>query len=99
MTISITGEPTGDYSPQTMPHLELTTDTAKAFLLTLRDGGSPAGMADSRTGFQLEFAITEDGPGFTVGKPGQALTMRRFNVGRSFDLKTMAAHLLADLGP
>jgi hypothetical protein len=99
MTISITGEPTGDYSPQMMPHLDLTTDQAKAFLLALRDGGSPIVVADSRNVFQVEFAIAEDGPVFTVSKPGQERTSRRFNAGWSYDVKTMAAHLLADLGP
>jgi hypothetical protein len=99
MTISITGEPTGDYPPRIMPHLDLATDEAKAFLLALRDGDSPIVIADSRNGFQLEFAIAEDGPAFTVSKPGQERALRRFNAGSSFDVKTMAVHLLADLGP
>lgn len=99
MTISITGEPTGDYSAQTMPHLDLTTDEAKAFLLALRGGDSPIVIADSRTAFQVAFAIAEDGPTFTVSKPGQERTSRRFNAGWSYDVKAMAAHLLADLGP
>ena len=99
MTISITGEPTGDGSPRTMPHLDLATDEAKAFLLALRDGDSPIVIADSRTAFQVEFAIAEDGPTFTVSKPGQEATVRRFNAGWSYDVKAMAAHLLADLGP
>ena len=71
MTISITGEPTGDDSTQMMPHLDLATDEAKAFLLALRDGDSPIVIADSRNAFQVEFAIAEDGPTFTVSKPGQ----------------------------
>jgi hypothetical protein len=99
MTISITGEPTCDYSPQPMPQLNLSTDKAKAFLLALRDGGSPVVIADSRTSFQVEFAITEDGPVFTVSQPGQERTVRKINAGWSFDVKTMVAHLLADLGP
>jgi hypothetical protein len=99
MTISITGEPTGDASAQMTPHLDLATDEAKAFLLALRDGNSPIVIADNRTAFQLEFVIAEDGPTFTVGKPGQERTSRRFNVGWSCDVKAMAAHLLADLGP
>ena len=98
MTISITGESTTDASPQ-KPHLDLAIDEAKAFLLGLRDGGSPIVIADSRTAFQLEFAIAEDGPTFTVSKPAQAHTARRFTAGRSYDVKAMAAHLLADLGP
>jgi hypothetical protein len=99
MTISITGEPAGDCSAAMMPHLDLATDKAKAFLLALRDGASPIVVADSRTGFQMDFAITEDGPVFTVSKQGHDHTLRRFNVGCSFDVKTMATHLLADLGP
>ena len=99
MTISITGEPAGDASPRALPQIDLTIDEAKAFLLALRDGASPIVIADSRTAFQFEFAIAADGPVFTVSKPGQAHTARRFNAGRSYDVKAMAAHLLADLGP
>ena len=98
MTISITGESTADASPQ-KTHLDLATDEAKAFLLALRDGNSLIVIADSRTAFQLEFVITEDGPTFTVSRPGQAHTARRFDAGRSYDVKAMAANLLADLGP
>jgi hypothetical protein len=99
MTISVTGEPTGDYSPRMMPHLDLATDKAKAFLLALRDGDSPIVIAGSRHAFQVEFAVAEDGPTFTVSKPGQERSLRRFNVGWSSDVKAMAAHLLTELGP
>jgi hypothetical protein len=89
MTISITGEPL----------LELAIDEAKAFLVALRDGDFPIVIGDSRTAFQVEFAIAEDGPSFTVSKPGQERTARRFNAGWSCDVKAMAAQLLAELGP
>jgi hypothetical protein len=98
MTISITGESAADASRQ-KTHLDLAIDEAKAFLLALRDGDSPIVIADSRTAFQLEFAIADDGPTFTVSKPGQAHTARWFNAGHSYDVTAMAAHLLADLGP
>jgi hypothetical protein len=98
MTVSITGEPTGEHSSQ-MPHLDLATDEAKAFLLALLDGDSPIVIVDSRTAFQVEFTIAEDGPTFTVSQPGQQHTARRFTAGTSDDVKAMAAHLLADLGP
>jgi hypothetical protein len=99
MAISITGEPTGDYPAQMVPHFDLATDEAKAFLLALREGDPPIVIADSRTGFQLEFTIAEDGPTFTVSKPGQQRTSLRFNAGWGYDVRAMAAHLLADLGP
>jgi hypothetical protein len=89
MTISITGE----------PHLDLAIDEAKAFLLALRDGESPIVIADSRTAIQVEFSIAENGPTFTVSKPGQEHATRRFNAERGFDARAMAAHLLAELGP
>jgi hypothetical protein len=95
MTISITGGLAGDDSP----HLHLATDEAKAFLLALHNGESPIVVADGRATLQIEFAIAEDGPGFTVSKPGQERTPLRFNAGRSYDMKAMAAHLLAELGP
>jgi hypothetical protein len=99
MTISITSEPTGNDSPPMLPHLDLAIDEAKAFLLALCNGDSPIVIADNRTAFQLEFEIAEDGPTFTIGKPGQAHTARRFNAGSSYDIKAMATHLLAELGP
>jgi hypothetical protein len=100
MTISITGEPTGHWSPQMLPHIELATDKAKAFLLALRDGVAPIVIVDSRNAFQLEFAIAEDGvPTFTVSKSGQNAIARRFSAGWDYDVKAMAAHLLAELGP
>jgi hypothetical protein len=99
MTIAITGEPAGDSSARMMPHLELATDEAKAFLLALRDGDEPIVIVDSRTAFQVEFAVADDGPTFTVSTLGQEGTSRRFNAGRNYDVKAMAAHLLADLGP
>lgn len=99
MTISIMGEPTGDYAPQSMPHLTLTTDKAKAFLLALRGGDAPVITDDGRTGFELRFAVTQAGPGFTISKPGQAHTVRRFDLGWSFDVTTMAQTLLTHLGP
>jgi hypothetical protein len=99
MTISITGETTGEYSPRLMPHIDLATDDAKAFLLAMRDGNGPVVIADSRSGVQVEFAVAEDGPVFTVSKPGHEGTMRRFNAGWSYEVTAMVANLLADLGP
>jgi hypothetical protein len=64
-----------------------------------RNGDSPIVIADSQTAFQVEFAIAEDGPTFTVSKPGQERTVRRFNAGWNYDVKAMAGHLLADFGP
>jgi hypothetical protein len=99
MTISITGEATGDYSPRLMPHVELATDEAKAFLLALCDRQPATVVADSRSGIRVEFAVTEEGPEFVVSKQGQDHSVLRFNVGWNFDLAAMAANLLADLGP
>lgn len=99
LTISVTGKPLQDHSPRTMPHLDLATDEAKAFLQALRDGDPPIVIADGRTAFQIEFAVAEDGPTFTVTRPGRERIARRFNAGWSYDVKAMAAQLLADLGP
>lgn len=99
MIISITGEPSEDYSARMMPHFDLATDEARAFLLALRDGASPIVIAHSRTALRLEFVVAEDGPAFVVSKPGQGHTARRFDVGQSYDVRAMAAHLLAELGP
>src|SRR4029077_13198062 len=55
MTISITGEPTGDASRPMLPQLYLAIEDAKAFLLALRNGEAPIVIVDNRTAFQLEF--------------------------------------------
>jgi hypothetical protein len=94
MTISVTEEPAGE---SRMPRLDLATDTARAFLLALRDGESPV-VVDNGS-FQVVFVIEDDGPSFTVSSQDQERALRRFSLGRSFDVKMMAAHLLADLGP
>lgn len=99
LTILIRGEPAMDERHKGMPRLDLAIDEAKLFLLALRDGASPIVIADSRSGFQLEFAIADDGPAFTVSKPGHERTERRFNAGRSLNVQAMAAQLLAELGP
>jgi hypothetical protein len=99
MTISITGESIGDYSPQTMPHFDLAIDEAKAFLLALRGGDLRIVIVDHRTATQLEFTIAEGEPRFTVRKPGREETARNFRVGRDYDVKAMATQLLAELGP
>ena len=97
MTISVTGQAAGDRFSRVI--IDLAPDKAKAFLLALRGGDSPVGVADSRTGFQVEFSKAADGSVFTVNKPGQEHSVRRFEVRPSIDVKMMAAHLLADLGP
>ncbi len=89
----------GGYSAQLVLHRDLATDEAKAFLLALRDGDSPIVIADSRTAYQFEFAIAEEGPTFTVSEPGHLYTARRFSSEWSFDVKSMAGLLLAELGP
>jgi hypothetical protein len=99
MTISITGEPTGGYSQGKLPQLDLAIDEAKAFLAALRDRAASIVISDSRTAFQVEFTVAEDGPAFTVSKPGHQHTTRRFSLGRSYDVQVMAARLLAELGP
>jgi hypothetical protein len=90
MTISVTGETAGAC------RLDLAAEEARAFLLALRDGGSPVVAFDGGSGCQIEFAMTEDGPGFSVGKSGQT---RRFSPGPGFDVTAMAEQLLAELGP
>jgi hypothetical protein len=99
MIISITGQPAGEGASPPMPRFDLPTDEARAFLLALRDNTSPVVIVDSRSRLQLEFAIVEDEPGFTVSGPGPEHSLRRFNLGRNYDVKGMAEDLLAELGP
>lgn len=98
MTISVAGEPTADDRLRTIPSLDLVTDEARALLQALRDATSPVVVGDSRSGFQIEFVVADDGPIFTVSKAGEEPVTRRFKAGCS-DVKAMAVHLLAVLGP
>jgi hypothetical protein len=95
MTISVTSETARDGPPL----LDLAADEAKAFLLALRDGGSPVVAADTGSGFQIEFVMTDGGPVFNVARPGQPIVAWRFNPGPGFDATAMAEQLLAELGP
>jgi hypothetical protein len=99
LIISISGERTEQDSREMTARLDLPADAAKAFLLALRDADPPIVAGDSGTALHVEFAIAEDGPVFIVSKQGRTHAARRFNAGSGFDVKTMAAHLLADLGP
>ena len=61
MTISVTGEPTGDHSPRMISHLDLSTDEAKAFLLALRDGAHRSSSPTAEPGFRSNLPLRKTG--------------------------------------
>jgi hypothetical protein len=79
--------------------LRMSAANARMFLTDLRNGCSPiVATGDEDATVQIECEITDAGPVFLVRKPGQRHALHCCRIDRSFDLKTMANELLADLG-
>lgn len=65
----------------------------------LCEGRAPiVAMGDEDGTVQIEYQTTESDLIFSVRKPGQPDALRRWAIDRSFDIKTVANELLADLG-
>jgi hypothetical protein len=99
MTVNIVADAVGPSSSHTLGSLRMSAANARAFLIDLRNGRSPIVATGDEDGtVQIEYEITEAGPVLLVRKPGQQQALRRRVIDRTFDLKTTANELLADLG-
>jgi hypothetical protein len=99
MTIHVVADPVGRYSAHTVGFLRMSAASARTFLTDLLNGRSPIVATGDEDGtVEIEYEITEAGPAFLVRKTGQRQALHRWAIDRSFDLKTMANELLADLG-
>ena len=79
--------------------LRMSAANARAFLTDLRNGRSPIVATGDEDGtVQIEYEIADAKPVLLVRKPGQRHALHRRVIDRSFDLKTTADELLADLG-
>lgn len=99
VTIHVVADAVGQSSSHTLAFLRMSAANARVFLTDLRDGGSPIiVIGDEDATVQIEHKITEAGPVFVVRKERQQHALHRRIVDRSFDMKTTADELLADLG-
>ena len=99
MTVHIVADAVGSSSPHTLGFLRMSAENARTFLTDLRNGRSPiVATGDEGGTVQIEYEITDAGPVLLVRKPGQRHALHRCVIDRSFDLKTTANELLADLG-
>jgi hypothetical protein len=99
MTLHVVADPVGPTSADTLGFLRMSAANARAFLTDLRNGRSPIAAAGDEDGtVQIEYETTEAGPIFSVRKPGQPHVLHRLVIDRSYDIKTTADELLADLG-
>jgi hypothetical protein len=99
MTIHVVADAVGESSSHTLGFLRMSAANARAFLTDLRDGRSPIiAIGDEDATVQIEYEIREAGPVFVVRKARQRHALHRCIVDRSFDMKTTANELLADLG-
>lgn len=99
MTVHVVADPVGPSSSRTLGFLRMSAANARAFLTDLRNGRSPIVATGDEDGtVQIGYEITKAGPAFLVRKPGQRHALHRCIINRSFDLKSTANELLADLG-
>jgi hypothetical protein len=99
MTVHVVADAVGPSSSHTLGFLRMSAANARAFLSDLRNGRSPIVATGDEDGtVQIEYEMTETGPVLLIRKLGQRHTLHRCFIDRSFDLKTTANELLADLG-
>jgi hypothetical protein len=99
MTVHMVADAVGPSLSHTLGVLRMSAANARAFLTDLRNGRSPIVATGDEDGtVQIEFEITEAGPVLLARKPGQRQVLHRWVIDRSFDLKTTADELRADLG-
>ena len=99
MTVHIVADAVGSSSSHSLGFLRISAANARAFLADLRNGRSPiVATGDEGGTVQIEYEITDAGLVLLIRKPGQRHALHRWVIDRSFDLKTTASELLADLG-
>jgi hypothetical protein len=79
--------------------LRMSAASTRAFLTDLWNGRSPIVATGDEDGtVQIEYEIREGGAVFLVHRQNQPNIVHHCIIDRSFDLKTVADELLADLG-
>jgi hypothetical protein len=99
MVIQVSTDTADGCAPHMLGSLEISPVEAERFLTELRNQYSPIVVrGDTGDSMQIECEFTDAGLVFTVQESGRGTATRRFPVDRTFDVRAMANHLLADLG-
>ncbi len=99
MTIHVNVDTSEPAASHTLGFIRMSAANARELLSNLRDGRSPIVATGDEDGtVQIEFGSTAVGLVVSVHELGQPHALRRWVVGRSFDIKAVANELLADLG-
>ena len=99
MIVQVVVDPVRSSRSETIGFLKMSAAYARVFLTDLRDERSPIVVRGDEDGtVEVAYEITEDGSTFLVRKPGHEHALHRWVIEPSFDVKTMATELLADLG-
>jgi hypothetical protein len=89
----------GSSSQRVLGFLRMSASKARTFLHDLSNERSLVlATGDEDGDVQIEFAVTEAGPALVVRKRGGRDTLGCWVITPEFDLKAVAAELLADLG-
>jgi hypothetical protein len=99
MTVHVVANAVGPSSSHTLGFLRMSAANARAFLTDLRNGCSPIiGTGDEDGTMEIEYQIMETERVFVVRQPGERPALHHCVIDRSFDMRTVADELLADLG-
>ncbi|MBS0643292.1 MAG: hypothetical protein JSS43_25795 [Proteobacteria bacterium] len=97
MTVEVVA--VGSSSQRMIGFLRMSASKTRTFLEDLSNERSPLVASGDEDGdVQIEFAVTEAGPALAVRKRGQRDALGRWAIKPEFNLKAVAADLLADLG-
>jgi hypothetical protein len=99
MVIHVSADTTEGCPPHMLASFAMSPVKAERFLTELRNDYSPI-VVRSDTGESMEIAceFTDSGLVFIVQESSRGTALRRFPVDRTFDVRAMADHLLANLG-
>ena len=86
-------------SSHALGFIQMSAESARAFLTDLRSGRSPTVATGDEGGtVEIRYEDSGSGPTFLVHRPGGRDTPRCWAMDRTFDIKLVAEELLADLG-
>jgi hypothetical protein len=99
MIIHVSTDAAEGCSPHMLASFEMSPVKAEQFLTGLRNEQSPITIRGGPGGsMEIGCEFTESGLVVTVQEPSRGTALRRFSIDRTFDVRAMANHLLADLG-
>jgi len=99
MTVHVLTDPVGPVASHRLDFVRMSDANVRVFLTDLRNGRSPiVGTGDEGGTVEIVYEVTQGRPVFLIRKPGHQRALHHLVIDRSFDLKTAADDLLADVG-